>query len=101
MDEKEKTEIFIKINENHGRIKALENRMDKMEEQSQAINDLALSVKELAVNMNVMNEKQEDQNKRLSVLENKPARRWELVVELVITTLVGALIGFLLSRLGL
>ena len=75
--------------------------MDKMEEQSQAINDLALSVKELAVNMNVMNEKQEDQNKRLSVLENKPARRWELVVELVITTLVGALIGFLLSRLGL
>lgn len=101
MDEKEKTEIFVKINENHGRIKALENRMDKMEEQSQAINDLALSVKELAVNMNVMNEKQEDQNKRLSVLENKPARRWELVVELVITTLVGALIGFLLSRLGL
>lgn len=101
MDEKEKTEIFVKINENHGRIKSLENRMDKMEEQSQAINDLALSVKELAVNMNVMNEKQEDQNKRLSVLENKPARRWELVVELVITTLVGALIGFLLSRLGL
>lgn len=101
MDEKEKTEIFVKINENHGRIKSLENRMDKMEEQSQAINDLALSVKELAVNMNVMNEKQEDQNKRLSVLENKPAKRWELVVELVITTLVGALIGFLLSRLGL
>ena len=60
-----------------------------------------MSVKELAINMNTMNEKQEEQGKRLAELEAKPARRWEQIVSLIITTLVGALLGYLLSRLGI
>ena len=82
-------------------IKSLKRRMDKVEEQSKAINNLAMSVKELAINMNTMNEKQEEQGKRLAELEAKPARRWEQIVSLIITTLVGALLGYLLSRLGI
>lgn len=79
-------------------IKSLKHRMDKVEEQSKAINDLAMSVKELAINMNTMNKKQEEQGKRLTELESKPSKRWEQVVSIIITTLVGALLGYLLSR---
>ena len=82
-------------------IKSLKQRMDKVEEQSKAINDLAMSVKELAINMNTMNKKQEEQGKRLTELESKPSKRWEQVVSIIITTLVGALLGYLLSRWGL
>lgn len=82
-------------------IKSLKHRMDKVEEQSKAINDLAMSVKELAINMNTMNKKQEEQGKRLTELESKPSKRWEQVVSIIITTLVGALLGYLLSRWGL
>lgn len=98
MDETKTTEELAIHDES---IKSLKRRMDKVEEQSKAINDLAISVKELAINMNAMNEKQEEQGKRLAELESKPGKRWEQVVSIIITTLVGALLGFLLSKWGL
>lgn len=94
-------EITNELTNHDENIKSLKRRMDKVEEQSKAINNLAMSVKELAINMNTMNEKQEEQGKRLAELEAKPARRWEQIVSLIITTLVGALLGYLLSRLGI
>ena len=94
-------EITKELTNHDENIKSLKRRMDKVEEQSKAINNLAMSVKELAINMNTMNEKQEEQGKRLAELEAKPARRWEQIVSLIITTLVGALLGYLLSRLGI
>lgn len=98
MDDIEITKTLTNHEEN---IKSLKHRMEKVEEQSNAINNLAMSVKELAINMNTMNEKQEAQGKRLDELEAKPGKRWEQVVSLVITTLVGAVLGYLLSRMGL
>jgi F0F1-type ATP synthase assembly protein I len=94
-------EITKELTNHDENIKSLKRRMDKVEEQSKAINNLTMSVKELAINMNTMNEKQEEQGKRLAELEAKPARRWEQIVSLIITTLVGALLGYLLSRLGI
>lgn len=94
-------EITKELTNHDENIESLKRRMDKVEEQSKAINNLAMSVKELAINMNTMNEKQEEQGKRLAELEAKPARRWEQIVSLIITTLVGALLGYLLSRLGI
>lgn len=94
-------EITKELTNHDENIKSLKRRMGKVEEQSKAINNLAMSVKELAINMNTMNEKQEEQGKRLAELEAKPARRWEQIVSLIITTLVGALLGYLLSRLGI
>lgn len=94
-------EITKELTNHDENIKSLKRRIDKVEEQSKAINNLAMSVKELAINMNTMNEKQEEQDKRLAELEAKPARRWEQIVSLIITTLVGALLGYLLSRLGI
>lgn len=98
IDEIKITKTLINHEDN---IKSLKHRMDKVEEQSKAINDLAMSVKELAINMNTMNKKQEEQGKRLTELESKPSKRWEQVVSIIITTLVGALLGYLLSRWGL
>lgn len=94
-------EITKELTNHDENLKSLKRRMDKVEEQSKAINNLAMSVKELAINMNTMNEKQEEQGKRLAELEAKPARRWEQIVSLIITTIVGALLGYLLSRLGI
>lgn len=94
-------EITKELTNHDENIKSLKRRIDKVEEQSKAINNLTMSVKELAINMNTMNEKQEEQGKRLAELEAKPARRWEQIVSLIITTLVGALLGYLLSRLGI
>ena len=94
-------DIELRLNDHEHEIKSLKHRMTEQESQSKALNDLALSVKELAINMNIIVDKQENQNKRLAELETKPAKRWETIVTCLITTIVGAVIGFLLSRIGL
>ena len=94
-------EITKELTNHDENIKSLKHRMDKVEEQATAINNLAMSVKELAINMNTMNIKQEEQSKRLDELESKPGKRWEQVVSLIITTIVGAVLGYILSRIGL
>ena len=94
-------DIVKQLTNHDENIKSLKHRMDKVEEQSDAINNLAISVKELALNINIMNERQEEYGKRLTELESKPAKRWEQVVSIIITTLVGAVLGYILSKVGL
>ena len=94
-------DIVKQLTNHDENIKSLKHRMDKVEEQSDAINNLAVSVKELALNINIMNERQEEYGKRLTELESKPAKRWEQVVSIIITTLVGAVLGYILSKVGL
>ena len=94
-------DIVKQLTNHDDNIKSLKHRMDKVEEQSDAINNLAISVKELAININIMNEKQEEYGKRLTELESKPAKRWEQVVSMIITTLVGAVLGYILSKVRL
>ena len=60
-----------------------------------------MSVEKLALSVSYMNDEQKNSIKRLEALESKPAKRWETIITCVITTIVGAIIGFLLSRIGL
>lgn len=101
MDTINNTEILLKLNDHDNQLKNLNRRVDKYEKNSEALNELALSVHDLAVSVKNMSEKQIQQDTRLANLESKPAKRWESFVQLVITTLVGAVLGFLLTWLGL
>lgn len=94
-------DIELKLNDHDHEIGSLKHRMTEVEDQSKAINNLAMSVEKLALSISYINEEQKDAIKRLEFLESKPARRWEQVISLIITTIVGAVIGFLLSRIGL
>jgi hypothetical protein len=83
------------------RSKSNTKRIDKLEEQTAAINKLATS-------MAVMAEKQDETNHivteldgKVSALEAKPAKRWDSFVEKVIWAVVAAVVGFLLAKIGL
>lgn len=95
------TDIELKLNDHEHEITSLKHRMADVEDQSKAINKLAVSVEKLALNVSYMNEEQKNSIKRLEVLESKPGKRWEQVVTICLTTLIGAILGFLLSRIGL
>ena len=94
-------DIELKLNDHEHEISSLKHRMSDVESQTKAINNLAMSVEKLALSVSYMNDEQKDSIKRLEALESKPAKRWEQVISLIITTIVGAVIGFLLSRIGL
>lgn len=101
-------EVAVKVTELEQRAKSNTRRVEKLELQTEAIQRLATSVE-------VMVKQQEHQTEaierietdvkkldgKVEVLEHKPAKRWESVVDKVIMTIVGALVGYLLVKVGL
>lgn len=90
-----------RLTEVETRSKSNTKRIDKIEEQTEAINRLATS-------MAVMAEKQDETanivtalDDKVTALETKPAKRWESIVEKVIWAVVAAVVGFLLAKIGL
>lgn len=83
-------EVAVKFENHDQQIKSLKHRMDEQEEQSKTIQELVLSVRELALNMQAMLKEQGDQGKRLEKLEAEPAEKWSSMKRTVFNTMVGA-----------
>lgn len=72
-------------------IGSLKHRMKNQEEQTKMIQELVVSVKELALNMRTMMEEQKDQGERLEKLEQEPAKRWKDSTKAVFNAILGAI----------
>lgn len=83
--------------ENHRQNK----RIDKLEETVRQIGTLASSVERLATNMERMATEQEKQGKRLEVLESRDGEKWRKVVDHIITAIAGAVVCYILTRIGM
>lgn len=76
-------------------------RISDLEEKVEDIGELTTSVASLAKSVEQMAKSQEKQGQRLEALEQKPAKRWESIVEKAILVVVTAFITYALSHLGL
>lgn len=101
-------EEAVKLAEVEHRGKSNTWRIEKLELQTEALEKLATSVELLVAEQRhqteAMLEIKSDVSKldaKVESLESKPAKRWESIVEKILMTLVGAVIGYLLVRLGL
>lgn len=101
ISEKRWSELEIKIQKLFDADKMTQARLNKLAAVVEDIQELNISVAKLADNMQQMLSAQREQNERLKILESKPAKRWESVVEKVLMLAVGALVGFALMKLGI
>lgn len=92
-------EIAVKLAEYGKEIGSLKHRATDLEEQNKTIQDLAVSVRELAINMRSMMEEQKDQGSRLDTLEREPAERWNSAKRTAFTTVVSVVAGALATGL--
>ena len=76
-------------------------RIKKLEEVVEKISEIASSVKLLAQNVESMTKELERQGEGLKKLEAEPAEKWKKLTWLIVTGVGGAVIGFILSKLGL
>lgn len=76
-------------------------RITVLEEKVEDIGTLTASVESLARSVEQMAKAQEKQSKRLETLEQKPAKRWESLVEKALWAIVAAFITYALTQLGL
>ncbi len=81
-------------NRQNQRLNVLENKVTQ-------IGELTISVNKLATNMNNMYEEQKQQGERLKILENRDGEMWRKVLGYAITAVVGIVVGFVFTQLGM
>ena len=74
-------------------------RLALLEAGQAQINELVSTVKVLAVNMENMAKEQAKQGEKLSEIEGRPGKRWDVFVSCLITGVVGFLLSYVLTRL--
>ena len=93
--------VEIEITKLKDNINVMEARLNKQAAMVADIQELSKSVSLLANNMDAMLKEQRLQNTRIQTLEQKPAKKWESIVDKIISVIVAALVGALLIKLGL
>lgn len=92
--EKRLTEVEERAKSNSHRIDEIEKRQDNLDE-------LVGTVKVLAVREeNVENDVKEIKSD-VKTLTNKPAQRWDSMMEKILMLVISAVVGFILARIGL
>lgn len=81
--------------------KRQDRRIELLEENTRQIGALTVSVEKLAQSIEVMCKEQEQQGQRLQALEGRDGEMWRKVVGYVVTAILGILIGFVFTQLGM
>ena len=76
-------------------------RITDLEQKVEDIAELTASVGSLAKSVEQMAKAQEKQSQRLEALEGRDGEMWRKVVGYAVTFIVGALLSFILSKIGL
>lgn len=83
--------------------KRINKRLDGIENISQRITDLYISVNNLAKSIENMVKIQQDHAQRIEIIENRDGEKWRFTVKLIATAtvsaVVGAIIGFLMNQI--
>lgn len=90
-----------RLTEVEERSKSNTHRLDEVEKRQNDLEELTSTVKVLAVREeNVENDVKEIKNDVKS-LTNKSGQRWDSLVEKIVFTVVAAIVGFVLAKIGL
>lgn len=75
----------------------LKNDVKDLKKVFDKINSIAISTEKLAIEMKYMREEQTKMDSRITTIEEKPVKRYDSIVTYIITTIIGAIIGFIAS----
>ena len=82
------------------RAKSNTTRIDEIEKRQDDLDELVSTVKVLAVREENVEIDVKEIKSDVKSLTNKPAQRWEAVVQKVILVVVAAIVGFILAQFG-
>lgn len=89
---------LVKVEE---RSKSNTHRIDKLEESTEAINRLAVSIQIMAEKQDYVANTVDKLDSKVTALEQKPLKRWDSLAEKSIWAVLAAIITFLLGHFGL
>lgn len=81
--------------------KRQDKRIELLEQSVREMGALTTSVERLATSVESMVKEQEKQGNRLEVLEGRDGEMWRKIVGYVITAVIGIVIGFAFTQIGM
>lgn len=81
--------------------KRQDKRIELLEENVREMGALTTSVEKLAQSMESMVKEQGKQGKRLEVLEGRDGEMWRKVVGYIATAVIGIILGFVFTQIGM
>lgn len=90
-----------RLTETEARSKSNTKRIDEMEKKVDVIHELATSMAVVKAEQSEMKSDLAEIKTSVNTIAEKPAKRWDGLIEKIIFTLVGAIVGFLLLKVGI
>lgn len=90
-----------RLTEVEARTKSNTKRLDEMEKRQDNLDELVGTVKVLAVREENVEKDVKEIKDDVKTLTNKPAQRWDSLMDKIILTIAAALVGFVLAQIGL
>ena len=90
-----------RLTEVEERAKLNSHRLDEVEKRQDDLDELVSTVKVLAVREENVETDVKEIKSDVKSLTNKPAQRWDRMVEKIIWAVVAAVVGFMLAQIGL
>lgn len=97
----QKLDIEHRLTSVEDRSKSNTKRLDDVEKRQDNLDDLVSTVKILAVREENVESDVKEIKSDVKSLKDIPANRWNSVVEKVLLVIVGAVVAFLLTKVGL
>ena len=94
-------ELIALTHDNEQRSKSNAHRIDKLEEQQKQLSDLVSAVAVLAERQNQIGDDVNSIKCEIKVLAEKPVKRWDGIVDKIISAIIAAIMGYALARIGL
>lgn len=94
-------DLAIKQQKTEDRSVRNEGRIKKLEEENGVLHQLATSVAVMAEQLKTMNASVTTMKNELEELKEKPAKRWDSLVDKLVWAVAGALVCYALSQIGL
>ena len=93
--------IEHRLTEVEERAKSNTHRLDDVEKRQDNLDKIVATVKVLADREERVENDVKEIKCDVKSLTNKPAQRWESIVEKAILTIVGILVGFIFTKIGM
>lgn len=94
-------ELIALTHDNEQRSKTNTHRINELEEQQKQLNNLVSAVAVLAEKQNQIGDDVDDIKREVKALADKPVKRWDGIVDKIISAIIAAAMGYALARIGL
>ena len=90
-------DINVTLERHSSELSEHERRIGNLERKQDAITKLTLDMAQVFVRLDTLVEKLDKLDRKVEVLEQKPAKRWDGLITALITAAAGVVIGLLLG----